>query len=91
MRNQCGKIANILGSSLGKTSAWLSPYFHKSRGTTWFLRAQTTVVHTTLPLLSQLISPLKMAAPPLGEHYLYPVSTRPTNNYNQRKLKKGNK
>ncbi len=91
MPKSCGNIVNILGSTLGKTRAWLSPKMHHRHSMDQLIRVQPSFIHITFPLLSQLISPLRIAVSPLIEHYLYPVSTAPTNSHNQGKLKKGNK
>jgi hypothetical protein len=91
MRNLCGKIVNILGNIPGKTRVRLSPNSHPNHVISWPSRVQPPFIHTTFPRFSQLISPRLVADLPPSEHYLYPVSTAPTNSHNQRKLKKGNK
>lgn len=91
MHKACGEIVDILGFGGRTTSARPSTEAMMtlcSNDAAWVKEA---FVHKVLPQFSQLISPPKFALSPLIEHYLYPVSTAPINNYNQRKLKKGNK
>jgi len=91
MLKRCGQIVNILRVTLRKTRVRLSTKRSLFNYQVLGKRAKQTLIHKVSPQFSQLISPLKFASLPLAEHYLYPVSTAPINNCNQRKLKKGNK
>lgn len=86
-----GETVDILRFGPRKNSASLSSmnvsFNHQAHATS----AQTSFIRTLLPRFTQSISPGEMLASPLIEHYFYPLSTAPTNNYNQRKFKKGNK
>ncbi len=91
MRDACGQIVKSLGTGRRITSVWVSTmrsWLH-SNSVKWGVKP--AFIPALSPVFSPPISPRQNSILPLIEHYLYPVSTAPTNNYNQGKLKKGNK
>lgn len=90
MPKPCGKLVNILRILRRKTSAGSSPERDPQDTQSLTQRVKQGFIHKVIPRFSQLLSPLDITPLPLAEHYLYPVSTAPISNYNQRKLKKGN-
>ena len=54
-------------------------------------RVKLSVIPQFAAFFPQYFSPLKIAPPPLVEHYFYPVSTAPINTPIKLKLKKGSK
>jgi hypothetical protein len=87
MHSGCGQVANILRTGARITRAWLSTYCSGVVVPTDSTRGQAWVIRRIIPTFTQRLSPPKFAYLPLAEHYLYPVSTAPTNNHNQMKFK----
>jgi hypothetical protein len=87
----CANRTNILGIIGWKTwvrSSTLLPRFSSAVDRH---SAKQPLTHSHVPQLPQFLSPSKTTTSSPIEYYLYPVSTAPINNRNQRKLKKGNK
>jgi hypothetical protein len=83
MPNIRGKTVNSLRTSSRKTRARLST---RTRITSTYLantRAKVLVVRDLCSTFTLGISPGNITPLPPIEHYLYPVSTAPTNSHNQ--------
>ena len=87
MPKTCGQVADILRENVRKTSAWFSTTVPKAMKLPVTDRVKTSVIRRFIPMFSQDFSRAKIIPLPLAEHYLYPVSTAPINNYNQMKFK----
>lgn len=87
MPNLCGKVAERLRTGLRKSrvlsSTFVSLYIMQLGGA----RAKVRVIRALSLKLFHDISPLKFVPLPLAEHYFYPVSTVPINNYSRKKIK----
>lgn len=87
MLNTCGQYVGTWRMKLRKDSAKLSTDDAQTLHDIAMHSAEPFVSPTLSECFTRLISPAKTILPPLIEHYFYPVSTAPTNNYNQKKIK----
>lgn len=83
MHNTCAKHVDLRGIHYRKTSARLSTVRHTNALKSLAARVKALVVTIFIPRFPLILSPANSSAPPLTEHTFYPVSTAPTNNYNQ--------
>jgi hypothetical protein len=87
MYSDCGESVNSRCMNLRRIRARPSTVSHDSRSTRVLARVQPVLIHVSFPRFTQWISPGRISLLPLTEHYLYPVSTAPINNYNQENSK----
>jgi hypothetical protein len=87
MSNNSGKTVDCLRVITGITSGRLSPIVGLLHRTIHKLGAQVRFIHDLYDRSTPTLSPAKFAISPPIEHYLYPVSTAPTNNPIKRKFK----
>ena len=74
-----GKLVNTSRKSLGKKRVPLSTLSDKLYVQYGQASVKPVLFPHFHPLFTQYFSPLKIGAPPLAEHYFYPVSTGPIN------------
>lgn len=83
MHNTCVKHVDLRGIHYRKTSAHLSTVRHADALKSLATRVKALVITTFIPRFPPILSPANNSSSPLTEHTFYPVSTAPTNNYNQ--------
>jgi hypothetical protein len=79
MPKPCGKAVHDTRIKSGKTLGQLSTVIRTAITTYIRDRVKARVSPKVIRTFPQTYSPLKIAVPPLIEHYFYPVSTGPTN------------
>ncbi len=73
------------GKHSSETSGTLSTFLLRELSFADTSSAKPIVFRQFIPCFTQPFSPLKIALPPLSEHYFYPVSTGSTNTTNKEK------
>ena len=77
MLRYCGKVVNILGATVRTTWLLLSTEASKLGTGRTVEYVKVSFVRFYVHMYQGFISPPDFANLPLGEHYLYPVSTPP--------------
>jgi hypothetical protein len=80
MSKTCAQSVDSLRISGGKNRVHLSTVRYSERYHTALMGVKAWVYRTVIPFIPQRFPQVKIAIPPLSEHYFYPVSTAPTIN-----------
>lgn len=83
MRKTCAQIVEYTGKQRGISGGLLSTLYEYSSSYMHKSRVQLVLFTKSFPSFPPYISPVRSLDSPPTEHYFYPVSTTPTNSYNQ--------